>query len=347
YVHDELKTRFNIELVRVPINDAQDVVQKLIRDKRFAREEGSVDLLWVNGENFKVMKDNDLTIAPFLSDLENSKYVNLNNPTIANDFGTKHQGREMPWGSAEMVFIYDQAKIKSPPKTLNDLKEWIKANPGKFTYSAPPDFTGSAFIRQTLLNIVGKEKYNDLVINASNENLKAELPKLWSFLKEISPYLYREGDFYPESVSKLHQLFSDGTVWMTMDYYPTTGERMKNQGIFPRTTKTFVLDDGALANTHYITIPYNAPNQTAAKTVANFLLGIDAQSSKLNPENWGDFSVLDLSKLSDEDKATMKSVNLGDATLSLEILDNAKAQELPAEYIPMIEAEWKKNIIQN
>ncbi|MDG1708822.1 MAG: ABC transporter substrate-binding protein, partial [Emcibacteraceae bacterium] len=272
YVHDELKKRYDINLIRVPINDAQDVVQKLIRDKRFDREEGAVDLLWVNGENFKVMKENGLTIAPFLSDRENSKYVDLTSPTIANDFGTKHEGREMPWGSAQMVFIYDQAKINSPPKTLEELERWIKENPGKFTYSAPPDFTGSAFIRQTLLNILGKEKYNDLVKNASEENLKAELPKLWPFLREISPFLYRQGEFYPETVSKIHQLYSDGTIWMTMDYYPTTGERMKNNGIFPSTTNTFVLENGALANTHYITVPFNAPNQSAAKIVANFLL---------------------------------------------------------------------------
>ncbi len=347
FVSNELKENYGINLQRVPINDAQDAIQKLIRDKRLDRTTGSVDLLWVNGENFKMMKDNQLTWKPFLYELENAKYVDLKDPTIANDFGTEHEGHEMPWGSAQMVFIYDNAKIKSPPKTLDELVSWIKSNPGKFTYSAPPDFTGSAFIRQTFLNLIGREKYNNLASSTSESDLKTQLEKLWSLLNEIEPYLYRAGEFYPESVSKLHQQFSDGTIWMTMDYYPSTAQRMIDKGIFPKTTRTFVLDEGSLANTHYVTIPFNAPNKEKAIIAANFLLGIKAQASKLNPTNWGDFSVLDLNKLPMQDRTVLQSVDLGEATLGLDILNNSKAQELPANYIPIIEAEWKKNIIQN
>lgn len=346
FVSDQLSERYGISLERVPLSDTQDAVQKLIRDKRLGRENGSIDLLWLNGENFKVMKDNGLTWKPFLSELSNAKYINLDDPTIANDFGVSHEGHEVPWGAAQMVFIYDAAKIATPPETFEELVSWIKENPEKFTYSAPPDFTGSAFIRQTLMNVMGRAEYDALNANLSEEKLQAHLPKLWSLLNEIEPYLYRGGDFYPESVSKLHQQFSDGTLWMTMDYYPSTAQRMIDKGIFPKTTKTFVLKEGALANTHYVTIPFNARNKENAKTTANFLLGIDAQASKLQPENWGDFSVLDLDKLSSNGAELLNSIDLGNATLDLEVLNAAKVQELPAQYIPMIEEEWKKNIIQ-
>ena len=346
YVSNELKNKYDITLVRIPLSDTQDAIQKLIRDKRLGRKNGSVDLLWLNGENFKAMKDNALTWKPFLYDLENSKYLDMNDPAIANDFGVPHEGYEVPWGSAQMVFIYDSAKIPTPPKTLQDLTRWIKNNPGRFTYSAPPDFTGSAFIRQSLINIMGKKPYNDLINNFSDVRLKNELPRLWSWLKDIEPYLYQKGSFYPESVSKLHQHFSDGTVWLTMDYYPSTAQRMIDKGIFPKTAKTFVLSEGALSNTHYVTIPFNAPNKDNAMVVANFLLGVDAQSSKLTSGNWGDFSVLDASKLPSIDAEKLNSVDLGEATLPLDILKKAKVQELPAEIISVIEEEWKKYIIQ-
>lgn len=346
YVTEELSKRYNISLERVPLADTQDAIQKLTRDKRFGRENGSIDLLWLNGENFKVMKDNDLTWKPFLYELENSKYIDLNNPTIANDFGVIHEGYEVPWGSAQMVFIYDSAKVQNPPETFEQFTKWIKDNPGKFNYPAPPDFTGSAFIRQSLANIMGKEAYNNLVNNFSLSSLKQELPKLWAWLKEIEPFLYQEGRFYPESVSKLHQNFSDGTIWMTMDYYPSTAQRMIDKGIFPKTAKTVVLKEGALANTHYVTIPFNSSHKENAKVVADFLLGIDAQVSKLNSENWGDFSVLDVSKLSPTDAEKLQSVDLGEATLPLNALNSAKIQEFPAEHISMIEEEWKRNIIQ-
>lgn len=346
FVSDQLSEQYGISLERVPLSDTQDAVQKLIRDKRLGRENGSIDLLWLNGENFKAMKDNALTWKPFLSELENSKYLDLTDPTITNDFGVSHEGHEMPWGAAQMVFIYDAAKIPTPPETFEKLTAWIKENPGKFTYPAPPDFTGSAFVRQTLMNIIGIDAYNILNADPTTEKLRAHLPKLWSILKDIEPYLYRKGEFYPESASKLHQQFSDGTLWMTMDYYPSTAQRMIDKGIFPKTTKTFVLKDGALANTHYVTIPFNARNKESAKIAADFLLGIDAQASKLRPENWGDFSVLDLNKLPAKDAEQLNSIDLGAATLDLEVLNAAKVQELPAQHIPMIEEEWKKNIIQ-
>ncbi len=347
YVADELKNKHDIALVRVPLSDTQDAIQKLIRDDRIGRENGSIDLLWLNGENFKAMKDYGLTWKPFLYELDNSKYLDLTDPAIANDFGVEHLGHEVPWGRAQMVFIYDSAKIGTPPKNLIELTTWIKENPGRFTYSAPPDFTGSAFIRQSLINIMGIEAYNQLIDDFSVAKLRDELPNLWSWLCEIEPFLYQSGDFYPESVSKLHQHFSDGTVWMTMDYYPSTAQRLIDKGVFPETTKTFVLSEGALSNTHYVTIPFNAENKEAAMKAANFLISVDAQASKLDLNNWGDFSVLDLSKLSPSDAETLTSIDLGEATLPLEVLDAAKVQELPAEFISLIEEEWKISIIQN
>ena len=346
YVSDELNKKHGISLERVPLSDTQDAIQKLIRDKRLGREKGSIDLLWLNGENFKAMKDNDLTWQPFLSQLENAKYIDMTDPTIANDFGVPHEGYEVPWGRAQLVFIYDSEKVPTPPENLAELTKWIKENPGKFIYPAPPDFTGSAFIRQSMMNIMGKAAYNNLINNFSIDGLNRELPKLWNWLNDVEPYLYQEGRYYPESVSKLHQHFSDGTVWMTMDYYPSTAQRMIDKGIFPKTTKTFVLSEGSLSNTHYVTIPFNAENKENAKKLANFLLGIDAQVSKLKSENWGDFSVLDMGKLSSTDAQKLQSVDLGAATLPLDTLDAAKAQEFPAEHISFVEEEWKRNIIQ-
>ncbi len=54
---------------------------------------------------------------------------------------------ESPWGSAQVVMMYDSQKTPLPPQSIPDLITWIKANPGRFTYPAPPDFTGSAFVR--------------------------------------------------------------------------------------------------------------------------------------------------------------------------------------------------------
>src|SRR5437773_5158371 len=35
------------------------------------------------------------------------------------------------------VFIHNPSKVKSPPKSADELKAWVKANPGKFMYARP------------------------------------------------------------------------------------------------------------------------------------------------------------------------------------------------------------------
>src|SRR5437763_7775871 len=35
------------------------------------------------------------------------------------------------------VFLYNPSKVKSPPKSADELKAWVKANPGKFMYARP------------------------------------------------------------------------------------------------------------------------------------------------------------------------------------------------------------------
>ena len=65
------------------------------------------------------------------------------------------QGYEAPYGRAQFVLEYDSAKVPNPPKNFAELKDWVKKNPGKFTYPKPPDFTGSAFIRQAFYAVTG------------------------------------------------------------------------------------------------------------------------------------------------------------------------------------------------
>jgi putative spermidine/putrescine transport system substrate-binding protein len=345
FVKDQLKEKYNITLERIPLSDTQIAIQKLLKEKKRNRLKGSIDLLWVNGENFKTMKDKKLTWKSYLGDLPSSKYLDLESSAIKLDFGVDHGGHESPWGSAQMVFIYDSAKVSKVPTTISGLKKWIMANPGRFTYSSPPDFTGSAFVRQTFMNLISKDDYKNLQSDFNKNLFNSKTNVLWDFLRDIKPSLYRKGKYYPESVSKLHTLFSDGKTWITMDYYPTTAQRMIDKGVFPKTTKTFILEEGSLSNTHFLSVPFNSPEKSAALVAANFLLSPEAQASKLDPNNWGDFTVLSLDKLSKSDKKIFDNTKLGDATLSLEELNDQKVGELQSKYVPLMEKLWNKNIL--
>ncbi len=153
FVAKEMKQRYDMDVKRVPM-DAGVFVNKLLNEKAAGKESGTIDLLWINGENFKNAKQAGLLFGPFAGHLPNVRqYVDPDN--ITHDFGFPVDGFEAPFGRAQFVFEYDNARMDTPPDTVSTLKQWIVDNPGQFTYPQPPDFTGSAFVRHIFYAVTG------------------------------------------------------------------------------------------------------------------------------------------------------------------------------------------------
>ena len=52
--------------------DTAEAVTRVLAEKTAGRDDGgSIDLIWINGENFASMKEQDLLFGPFVSDLPN------------------------------------------------------------------------------------------------------------------------------------------------------------------------------------------------------------------------------------------------------------------------------------
>jgi len=156
---DQLKTRHGITLVHVKLTDTAEAVGRILAEKAAGRDSGgSVDLIWINGENFASMKRNNLLqTKPWVMDLPSFRFTDpVALPAILNDFATPTDGLESPWGRAQLVFGYDTQDLASPPGSARALRQWIKANPGRFTFPQPPDFTGTSFLKQILLEVAAK-----------------------------------------------------------------------------------------------------------------------------------------------------------------------------------------------
>ncbi len=346
WVTPKLKKEKNIILKRVPINTPKDIINKLITEKQVDNQKGSADIIWMNGENFKMAKENQILYGPFTDKLPNfQKYIDDDSNDIKYDFGEETNGMEAPWGKVQFVYIYNSSKIKNPPKSFIELEEWVKKNPGKFTYPSATDFTGSAFIRQALFETSGG--YNKY-LEQMDEKLLVEASKpLWKYLNNIEPYLWQSGKTYPESLAKLDQLYSNGEVWMTMGYDEARASSEIKKGTFPASTKTIVFDAGTLANTHFLTIPFNSPNRDGAEAVIDFLLSPEAQIAKFDPKNWGDGIVLDYTKLSEENKNQINAIDRGESTQPVNELESHRVPEIKASYVNFLEKDWKENVAKN
>ena len=61
----EIARQYQVELVQVKVDDIAQSVSQLLAGKQAGKtSNGPIDLLWVNGENFKALKEQGLLGAP-------------------------------------------------------------------------------------------------------------------------------------------------------------------------------------------------------------------------------------------------------------------------------------------
>jgi putative thiamine transport system substrate-binding protein len=339
WVGDQVEARHGIDLIHVKLTDTAEAVARVVAEKTAGRTEGgAVDLIWINGENFASMKSQDLLFGPFVTDLPHFRHIDTaRKPTTLVDFTVPTDGLEAPWGMAQFVFLHDTATVADPPRSIPALLDWAKANPGRFTYPAPPDFVGTTFLKHILAELTDQPEALDKPVDQA-DFARVTAP-LWQWLEEVRPYLWRKGESHPVSGPALHQLLDDGEVDLSMAFNPAEASAAIEAGRLPESVRTFILDDGTIGNTHFVAIPFNAAHKPGAMVVADFLMSPEAQAHKQDPRVWGDGTVLDVTALAPEDRARFDALPLGIATLPPDELTPVRPEPHPS-WMVEIEAEW-------
>lgn len=343
YVADRLKSEYDITLNRVPITDAAEIVNLILSEKEAGvTDAGSVDLIWINGENFRSMKQADLAFCGYTGLLPHDTLVNWDNPAVANDFGVPVDGCEVPWNTVQFAFAHDSAVVAEPPRDMASLIAWIKANPGRFTYPAPPDFTGSAFLRHVFIHAAGGP--DSLIGPFDPAKFDETAAKTWALLNEIEPFLWREGATYPTTVTQLDELFANGEVDFSFNYDPAQFGLAVQAGTWPETTRSFGLTDGTIGNTNYTLIPFNSPNKAAAMVLQNLLLSGEAQLEKAKTEVWGAAPAIEISRTSPEVQTGFAAIKTHPSVVPSAELAKAALPELQADWLTAIEKGWIANV---
>jgi putative spermidine/putrescine transport system substrate-binding protein len=345
WVAPRVKELYGITLRQVPVKDIADIVGRLLVEKQAGKTSGGeVDLMWINGENFRTCKQHSLLYGPFADRLPNQRFVDWGKPSVRNDFGEPVDYYESPWGSAQVVMVYDSQRTPEPPRSMAALLDWVRRHPGRFTYPAPPDFTGSVFVRHVFYHVAG-----DVAVwqgPLDEKRFEAAAAATYRVLKDIAPSLWRGGKTYPETPVRLSQLLADGEVDFAMSYHPAEASKMIRDGLYPPTVRTWVFDEGTIANTHFVAVPFNAADREGAMVVADFLLSPEAQLKKADPDVWGDFPAIDLSRLDPAWRAKFAALPRGDATLPDDVLQSRRLPEPPSEILIRLEKGWDEHVLK-
>ena len=340
-----LMDQYGITLNRVGLTDTVEAVNIVLGEKEAGvMDAGSVDMIWINGENFRTMRQGDLAWCGYTDTLPNNALVNWDNPAIANDFGVPVEGCEVPWSRAQFAFAYDSATLTDPPQSIPALIDWIKANPGQFTYPAPPDFTGAVFVRHVFYHAAGG--VDGLLGDFDQARFDEAAARTWAILNEIEPFLWREGATYPTSITQLNELFANGEVSLNFNYEPAQFGIAVQSGLYPDTVRSYGLTDGTIGNTNYTIIPFNSPNKAAALVLQNVLLSGEAQLAKAQPDVWGTSPGIEMDRTSPEIQAAFAAIpSLPSVIPAAELARNA-LPELQAGWISAIEQGWIENVGQ-
>ncbi len=338
WVGERVQAEFGVTLRHVKLSDTAEAVRKVLAEKTAGKHAGgSVDLIWINGENFKAMKDQGLLFGPFAEQLPNFALVDVENkPTTRLDFTVPTEGLEAPWGMAKLNFIYDSAVLETPPRSMAAILAHAKAHPGRIAYPAPPDFIGSTFLKQVVYETAADASALQRPAGADFEAVTAPM---WAYLDALTPHLWRGGRVYPKNGPALIRLLDDGEVDIAISFYPAEASSAIAAGLLPETARSFVLDGGTIGNTHFVAIPYNAKAREGAMVVANFLMSPEAQARKENPEVWGDNTVLAVDRLDAAGRKLFAGLPLGAATLPPEALGPTLPEPHPS-WMTRIEETW-------
>jgi putative spermidine/putrescine transport system substrate-binding protein len=339
-----------ITLNRVPLADTADAVNAVLGQLEAGRTEGgSVDLIWINGENFATMRQADALLEGWAEQLPNAALVDWDDPSIAFDAGLPVDGAESPWGSAQFQFVYDSARTEASdlPRTYAELADWIVANPGRFTYPAPPAFHGTRFVKQWFYELSGGAE--PWLGEVDGDDIEAAAAELWRLLDELRPHLWRGGGTYPADIAELDRLFANGEVDLTFTQLPAGIGANIDAGVLPPTARPYVFDTGTIGDHHYLAIPRNAADAAAAMVLADLVLGPEVQAAKLDPaQGWGDGLAVSVDRLDPEQVAVIDALvaELGSTAVDQSHLEAARLPDTRGEVTSALERGWDRHVRQ-
>ncbi len=341
WVGGEVEKRYGITLRHVKLADTAEAVTRVLAEKTAGRDSGgSVDLVWINGANFLSMKRQGLLFGPFAERLPNYRYVDTTDK-LSNvvDFTVPVDGMQSPWRMAQIVFVYDTARIAAVPRSIAGFLDWAAKHPGRFTHPDVRNFLGATFFKQALYELAPDPAV--LQHPATEPSFAEVTAPLWAWYDRLRPLLWRGGARFPDSGPAARQLLDDAEIDLTLSFDPAEPAGWIAAGLAPPSVRAYTLDGGTIGNTSFVAIPYNAANKDGAMVVADFLLDPATQARAQDIRVLGSFTVLDMKKLDREQRRAFAELPKSPALPTSEELGKVLLEPHPS-WMTRIVDEWTR-----
>ncbi|GIO38922.1 ABC transporter substrate-binding protein [Paenibacillus antibioticophila] len=295
----------DVNMVYIPSGTgAEPTYDRIMAAKQAGKGSGDIDL-YEDGIGVVAQGTKDGVWQQLSKDaIPNLSKVNANTMKDVDNYA-------IPYRSSAVILAYDSTKISSPPKTLDELLDWIKANPGQFAYNDPATGgAGSSFV-QTVI-------YKDLPaddIHNSDPSVMEKWDPGFNTLKELGQYVYGEG-IYPKKNQGTLDLLMNGEVSLIPAWSDMVLQQL-NEDLLPDTVKMQQITPGFNGGPTYLMVNGESDKKEAVYQFLDFVLSPEAQTVIV--EKMNGFPGIELNNMPQEmqDKFTgvaegFRTFNLGD-----------------------------------
>ncbi|WP_414172316.1 extracellular solute-binding protein [Clavibacter tessellarius] len=186
-------------------------------------------------------------------------------------------GFGIPYRASSVLLAYDSTKVTTPPKTLDELLDWITANPGEFAYNSPATGgSGGAFVT-TVLDSHLDDATREKMTTGYDQSLEGAWDAGFDQLKSLNASMY-QGGVYPNGNNQVLDLLGTGAVEMAPVWSDQVITAQKS-GTLPSTVKYAQISNPAFTgHASFLGIPKTAAHADVAQKLADYVLSAEGQA---------------------------------------------------------------------
>lgn len=254
------------------------IFEKLKSEKDAGKETWDVDVAMVHQIFLTWALEEDLLLK-YTDDIETSKY--LTSPHAKYALGVNVEGYVMPMFHSQIAIAYNPDFVTDPPKSYEELVEWVKANPGKFGYNGIKG--GMSGVGFTVGWIYWKSgKYEKYALTGPYD--EAEVATWEDGLKELKEF-NKYVTLTAGNVGTLDAL-NRGEIWMGPVWVDMFYTFMLEGKMDPKIRLTMI-EPGLPGQPMYFVIPKKAKNVEWAKKFVEFVTSPEVQGKVIVERyNW-------------------------------------------------------------
>ncbi|OXM87620.1 extracellular solute-binding protein [Paenibacillus rigui] len=247
----------------------QSTLDRLIAAKQAGQKSGNIDLYEAGLSDVTKGIKEDLWGA-----VDTQKIPNLGK--VDEGFLKDLKNNAIPYRASAVILAYNSAKVQTPPKTANELYDWIRKHPGRFAYNDPSTGgAGDSFVQTAIYNFLPAEAMRN-----SDPGIMSQWDKGFALLKELKPYMYQKGVFPKKNQGTL-DLLANGEVDMIPAWSDMALEQL-NKKLLPDTVKMTQIDPAFTGGPTYLMVPKLSEHSESINKFLDFVLSPEAQTVIVN-----------------------------------------------------------------